>query len=208
MVQKVGSSILLTRPKSIVMILFGSFFMYRYNNLMDKLAVSATLHCLTGCAIGEILGLIIGTILGFSTLGVIALAIGLAFLFGYSLSLIPLIKNNLSLWAAMKIVLAADTLSIATMEVVDNSVMAIIPGALHAGLVNPLFWSLCRLLSPPPFLLPIRSINTCCNAAKAMHFCISITTIVRRIHGYKITTYRHNQLHRRSPIGFNCHRHI
>lgn len=107
---------------------------------INKMAVSATLHCLTGCAIGEILGLIIGTILGLSTIATIALAVSLAFLFGYGLSLLSLVKVGIPITVAMTTVLAADTLSIATMEVVDNTVMAIIPGALHAGLVNPLFW--------------------------------------------------------------------
>lgn len=104
------------------------------------LAKSATLHCLTGCAIGEILGLIIGTALGLSTVQTIIIAVSLAFLFGYALSIIPLVKSGIALGAALSVVLAADTLSIATMEVVDNAVMAGIPGAMEAGLVNPIFW--------------------------------------------------------------------
>jgi uncharacterized cupredoxin-like copper-binding protein len=104
------------------------------------MAASATLHCLTGCAIGEILGLIVGTAMGLSTVGTIALAIGLAFLFGYTLSTLPLIKAGLGFFGALGIVLAADTLSIATMELVDNAVMAAIPGAMDAGLGNPVFW--------------------------------------------------------------------
>lgn len=104
------------------------------------MAASATLHCLTGCAIGEILGLIIGTAIGLSIGWTIALAVSLAFLFGYTLSTLPLVKAGLGFWAALSIVLAADTLSIATMEVVDNAVMAAIPGAMDSGLVNPLFW--------------------------------------------------------------------
>lgn len=107
---------------------------------INKTAVSATLHCLTGCAIGEILGLIIGTALGLNTIVTIITAVALAFLFGYILSLLPLIQSGLALSAAMSIVIAADTLSIATMELVDNLVMAIVPGAMDAGLVNPLFW--------------------------------------------------------------------
>lgn len=106
----------------------------------NRMAVSATLHCLTGCAIGEIAGLIIGTALGLSNLATIALAVTLAFAFGYSLSTLPLLKAGLALGAALSVVLAADTLSILTMEVVDNLVMAIIPGAMNAGLVNPIFW--------------------------------------------------------------------
>ena len=104
------------------------------------MAVSATLHCLTGCAIGEILGLIIGTALGLSNVVTIALSIALAFVFGYTLSTLPLLKAGLALGTALSVVLAADTLSIATMEVVDNAVMAVLPGAMNAGLVNPIFW--------------------------------------------------------------------
>lgn len=107
---------------------------------INSTAASATLHCLTGCAIGEISGLIIGTALGWSSLSTVILAIFLAFLFGYSLSLLPLIKGGLTLGAALSIAFAADTLSITVMEVVDNTVMLVIPGAMNAGLVNPLFW--------------------------------------------------------------------
>jgi hypothetical protein len=104
------------------------------------MALSATLHCLTGCAIGEIAGLIIGTALGLSNLATIALAVGLAFVFGYALSTLPLLRAGVALGAALSVVLAADTLSILTMEIVDNAVMAIIPGAMNAGLVNSVFW--------------------------------------------------------------------
>jgi hypothetical protein len=102
--------------------------------------LSATLHCLTGCAIGEIAGLMIGTAIGLSTGWTIVLAVSLAFLFGYTLSTFPLVKAGLSVGAALAVVFAADTLSIATMELVDNAVMALIPGAMDAGLVNPTFW--------------------------------------------------------------------
>ena len=104
------------------------------------MALSATLHCLTGCAIGEIAGLMIGTGLGLGNGWTIVLSIALAFFFGFGLSSLPLVKGGLALGAALSLVLAADTLSIATMEVVDNAVMAVIPGAMDAGLVNPLFW--------------------------------------------------------------------
>lgn len=104
------------------------------------MALAATLHCLTGCAIGEIVGLMIGTAVGLSAGWTIVLAVGLAFVFGYALSTLPLVRAGLGLGAALSIVLAADTLSIATMEVVDNLVMAAIPGAMDAGLVNPVFW--------------------------------------------------------------------
>ena len=106
----------------------------------NAMAVSATLHCLTGCAIGEILGLMIGTALGLGNLSTIAVAIGLAFVFGYTLSTLPLLRAGLGVGAALTVVLAADTLSIATMEIVDNLVMAVIPGAMDSGLVNPIFW--------------------------------------------------------------------
>lgn len=104
------------------------------------MAASATLHCLTGCAIGEIAGLVIGTAAGLSNGVTVAISIVLAFFFGYSLSTLPLLKAGLALGAALRIVLAADTVSIATMEIVDNIVMAIIPGAMNAGLVNVVFW--------------------------------------------------------------------
>jgi hypothetical protein len=109
-------------------------------NQRNAMAASATLHCLTGCAIGEILGLMIGTALGLSTGATIALAVSLAFLFGYALSTLPLIKAGLGFFSALSVVFAADTLSIATMELVDNAVMALIPGAMDSGLVNPIFW--------------------------------------------------------------------
>ncbi len=107
---------------------------------LNSMAISATLHCLTGCAIGEISGLVIGTIFGIGTLWTIALAVALAFVFGFLLSTIPLLNTGMSFFAALSVVAAADTLSIATMEVVDNLVMAIIPGAMNAGIVNPIFW--------------------------------------------------------------------
>ena len=106
----------------------------------NAMAANATLHCLTGCAIGEILGLMIGTAAGLSDAVTIALAVGLAFVFGYLLSTVPLVQAGLGFVSALGLVLAADTLSIATMEVTDNLVMAMIPGAMDAGLVDPLFW--------------------------------------------------------------------
>ena len=106
----------------------------------NRMALSATLHCLTGCAIGEIIGLMVGTAAGFSNTVTIALSITLAFVFGFGLSTLPLVTAGMTLGAALSLVVAADTLSIATMEVVDNLVMALIPGAMDAGLVNPVFW--------------------------------------------------------------------
>lgn len=107
---------------------------------VNAMAVSATLHCLTGCAIGEVSGLIIGTALGLSTGLTILLAVALAFVFGFALSTLPLVKAGIGFFASLSVVAAADTLSITTMEVVDNLVMVAIPGALHAGIVSPLFW--------------------------------------------------------------------
>ena len=105
-----------------------------------SVAISATLHCLTGCAIGEVAGMAIGTALGFSDLGTIALAVGLAFLFGYALTSLPLLRAGLALATVVPIALAADTASIATMEIVDNAIMLIVPGAMEAGLGDILFW--------------------------------------------------------------------
>ena len=107
---------------------------------LDALAISATLHCLTGCAIGEVTGMVIGTALGFSEWGTVALAVTLAFLFGYGLTSLPLLRAGLALSAVVPIALAADTISIAVMEIVDNAIMLAIPGAMEAGLTNVLFW--------------------------------------------------------------------
>jgi hypothetical protein len=107
---------------------------------LDALALSATLHCLTGCAIGEVAGMVIGTALGWSEWGTVALAVALAFLFGYTLTSLPLLRGGLALSAVIPIALASDTLSIAIMEVVDNAIMLAIPGAMEAGLTNTLFW--------------------------------------------------------------------
>ena len=107
---------------------------------LTRTAVSATLHCLTGCAVGEVLGVVIGTALGWSAGATIALAIALAFLFGYGLTMLPLLRAGLALSAALPVALASDTLSIATMEVVDNLVLLAIPGAMEAGLGSVLFW--------------------------------------------------------------------
>ena len=107
---------------------------------LDVVALSATLHCLTGCAIGEITGMVVGTALGFSDWGTVALAVALAFLFGYTLTSVPLLRAGLALSAVVPIALASDTISIAIMEVVDNAIMLAIPGAMEAGLTNTLFW--------------------------------------------------------------------
>jgi hypothetical protein len=107
---------------------------------LTSVAFSATLHCLTGCAIGEIAGMAIGTALGFSDFATIALAVALAFLFGYALTSLPLLRAGLALGAVVPIALASDTLSIAVMEIVDNGIMLAVPGAMEAGIGDVLFW--------------------------------------------------------------------
>jgi Domain of unknown function (DUF4396) len=107
---------------------------------LNRVAFLATVHCLTGCAIGEVLGMVIGTALGWGDLATIALAVALAFLFGYSLTMLPLLRAGLALGAAVPLALASDTVSIAVMEIVDNAIMLLIPGAMDAGLTNLLFW--------------------------------------------------------------------
>jgi len=107
---------------------------------LNRLAASATTHCLTGCAIGEVLGLVIGTALGWGNVATIALAIVLAFFFGYLLTSVPLLRSGLVLREIVPIALAADTVSIAIMETVDNAVILVIPGAMEAGLDSALFW--------------------------------------------------------------------
>nr|MDT0664115.1 DUF4396 domain-containing protein [Micromonospora sp. DSM 115978] len=107
---------------------------------LTRLAVSATLHCLTGCAIGEVLGMVIGTALGWSDLPTVALAVGLAFVFGYAFTVGPVLRSGLVLAAAVRVALAADTVSITVMEIVDNAIMLAVPGAMDAGLSNWRFW--------------------------------------------------------------------
>jgi Domain of unknown function (DUF4396) len=107
---------------------------------LDRVALSATLHCLTGCAIGEIAGMVIGTALGLSSWATVAISVALAFAFGYSLTSLPLLRAGLAVAAVVPIALASDTLSIAVMEVVDNAIVLAVPGALDAGLGDVLFW--------------------------------------------------------------------
>ena len=107
---------------------------------VNQMALSATLHCLTGCAIGEVLGMIIGTALGWSNGATIAVSIALAFVFGYSLTSLPLLRGGLALAAVIPIALASDTLSIAVMEIVDNSIVLVVPCAIDASLSDVLFW--------------------------------------------------------------------
>ncbi|MFF4195454.1 DUF4396 domain-containing protein [Nonomuraea sp. NPDC001831] len=104
------------------------------------MAAQATLHCLTGCAIGEVLGMVIGTALGLSNLATVIISVALAFVFGYALTMRGVLRAGVDFKAALKVALAADTISIAVMEVLDNTVMVTVPGAMDAGLGNWLFW--------------------------------------------------------------------
>jgi hypothetical protein len=106
-----------------------------------RLALVATRHCLIGCGIGEVLGMAIGTAFGLSNFVTIVLAIILAFAFGYGLTLVPLLGAGMAFLRASGITVAAETLSIATMEIVDNAIVLAIPGAMDAGLADPLFWA-------------------------------------------------------------------
>jgi hypothetical protein len=108
---------------------------------LTRSAVQATLHCLTGCAIGEVLGMVIGTALGWHNLATVVLSIALAFLFGYSLTMLPVLRAGLAFSAAVGVALAADTVSITVMEIVDNAIILLIPGAMDAGLASWLFWA-------------------------------------------------------------------
>jgi hypothetical protein len=114
--------------------------MHTAGSSMRQLAFSATLHCLTGCAIGEVLGMVIGTGLGWDDVPTILLSVVLAFFFGYSLTLRPLLASGLAFAAAARLALAADTLSITVMEIVDNAIMLVIPGAMESGPRSVLFW--------------------------------------------------------------------
>ena len=107
---------------------------------LNRLAFSATAHCLTGCAIGEVLGLVIATALGWGNAASIAIAVVLAFIFGYSFTLVPLLGAGIVLGTAIELALAADTLSIVVMEIVDNTIILLWPGAMDAGLADLLFW--------------------------------------------------------------------
>ena len=114
--------------------------MHGNNASLNRLAFSATAHCLTGCAIGEVLGMVIGTALGWGNVATIALAVALAFLFGYSLTMLPLLRSGMALGAVLPLAFASDTLSITVMEIVDNLIMLAVPGAMEAGPTSLLFW--------------------------------------------------------------------
>lgn len=107
---------------------------------LTRSAVQATLHCLTGCAIGEVLGMVLATAFGWGNAASIAVSIALAFLFGYSLTLRPVLRAGVPLRKALALAVASDTVSIATMEVVDNAFILVVPGAMAAGLADGLFW--------------------------------------------------------------------
>ncbi len=108
---------------------------------LNRTAWSATLHCLTGCAIGEVLGMVIGTALGWGNAATIVLAVVLAFLFGYALTMLPLLRSGLTFGTAAGLALASDTASITIMEVVDNAIMLVIPGAMDAHVTELKFWA-------------------------------------------------------------------
>src|SRR5687768_14549146 len=107
---------------------------------LNRLAVSATNHCLTGCAIGEVTGIIIATALGWSDVGQIALAVGLAYVFGFSLTVLPLVRAGLAAGVVVSTALAADTISITIMEVIDNLTVVLWPGAMEAGVGDPIVY--------------------------------------------------------------------
>ena len=106
---------------------------------LNRVAFSATAHCLTGCAIGEVLGMVIGTALGWGNVATIVLAVALAFFFGYSLTMLPLLRSGMALAAVFPLAFASDTISITVMEIVDNLIMVAVPGAMEAGPTSLLF---------------------------------------------------------------------
>ena len=122
---------------------------------LTRMAVLATLHCLTGCAIGEVLGLVIGTALRLSNASTVVLAIALAFGFGYGLTSRPLLAGGMPLGQALRVALAADTISIAVMELVDNGFVAAVPGAMNAGLDDSLFWTSLVASLPIAFVVAV-----------------------------------------------------
>lgn len=122
---------------------------------LTRQAVSATLHCLTGCAIGEVLGMVIATALGWSDLPSIALAVALAFVFGYAFTVTPVMRAGLTLRQALRVALIADTVSIVVMEIVDNAVLLAVPGAMDAGLADWLFWGSLAFALAVAFVLTL-----------------------------------------------------
>jgi hypothetical protein len=122
---------------------------------LTRLAISATLHCLTGCAIGEVLGMVSGPAFGWSDVQTFGLAVALAFVFGYSFTIRPVMSSGLSLRAAIPVALAADTVSIGVMEVVDNGIMLLVPGAMDAQLDGLLFWGALLLALSVAFVITV-----------------------------------------------------
>jgi hypothetical protein len=122
---------------------------------LNHMALVATLHCLTGCAIGEVLGMVLATWWGWSDAPSIALAVVLAFFFGYSLTMLGLLRSGLAFAAAIPVALAADTVSIAVMELVDNAILVVYPGAMEAGLGDALFWGALALALAVAFLITV-----------------------------------------------------
>ena len=129
--------------------------MERFPGALTRQAVSATAHCLTGCAIGEVLGMVIGTALGWSNLATIALAVALAFLFGYALTIGPILRASIALSTAIPLTLAADTVSITVMEIVDNVIMLVIPGAMESGVTSWLFWGSLAVALAVAFVITV-----------------------------------------------------
>lgn len=122
---------------------------------LTKSAVKATLHCLTGCAIGEVLGMVIASALNFTVFISVVLSVVLAFAFGYGLSIRPVLKADVPFKKAVKVALAADTVSISSMEIVDNLVVVVIPGAIAAGLTSYLFWGSLTLSLIVAFIITV-----------------------------------------------------
>jgi hypothetical protein len=143
---------------------------------LNRLAVSATVHCLTGCAIGEVLGMVVGTALGWSDVATVVLAVVLAFVFGYALTIGPVLRSGLALRAAIPVALAADTLSITVMEIVDNAVMLLVPGAMEAGLTSRLFWGSLAVALAVAFVVTV-PVNRWLIARGKGH------AVVHRLHG-------------------------
>ncbi|MEV4636349.1 DUF4396 domain-containing protein [Actinoplanes sp. NPDC049548] len=120
-----------------------------------RMAAQATLHCLTGCAIGEVLGMVVGTALGLSTWSTVVLAIVLAFVFGYGLTMRGVLLAGVDVRTALKVALAADTISITVMEILDNAVIVVVPGAMEAGLTSGLFWASLAFALVVAFVLTV-----------------------------------------------------
>jgi UDP-3-O-acyl-N-acetylglucosamine deacetylase len=114
--------------------------MEHHDQTLNRTAISATLHCLTGCALGEILGLVVATAAGWGDVASIAISVALAFCFGYAFTMVPLLRAGLALGAAIPLALASDTFSILTMEILDSVTVLLVPGAMDAGLGDLLFW--------------------------------------------------------------------